>query len=95
MKRNINAREAGSNKQQASKSVALSLVRQLFHLGVIEAYSGTLRRNKDVDTIKPYDVAMSPELVTEVEDVLRMLEMPPVQVIDNYSTQSVVHNGIT
>ena len=33
--RQINAREAGSNKQTASKSCAMSLVRQLFHLGVI------------------------------------------------------------
>jgi ATP-dependent RNA helicase A len=46
LKRNIVARETGSNKQSASKSSALSLVRQLFHLGVIEAYSGTLKKNK-------------------------------------------------
>ena len=44
--RNIQAREAGSNKQSASKSCALSLVRQLYHLGVIEAFSGTLKKNK-------------------------------------------------
>lgn len=43
LKRNITGRESGSNKQSASKSCALSLVRQLFHLGVIEAYSGTLK----------------------------------------------------
>ena len=36
LKRNIHAREGGSNKQSASKSCALSLVRQLFHLGVFE-----------------------------------------------------------
>ena len=33
LKRNLSAREAGSNKQQASKACALSLVRQMFHLG--------------------------------------------------------------
>ena len=33
LNRNISAREAGSNKQQASKACALSLVRQLYHLG--------------------------------------------------------------
>ena len=32
--------ESGSNKQVASKACALSVVRQLFHLGVIPAYSG-------------------------------------------------------
>ena len=35
----MSAREAGLNKRSASKSCALSLVRQLFHLGVIEVRS--------------------------------------------------------
>ena len=60
------AREASSNKQQASKSCALSLVRQLYHLGVIEAYSGTLKKNKDIEDLAPYEVAMSKELETQV-----------------------------
>uniref|UniRef100_A0A1B0D7B7 RNA helicase n=1 Tax=Phlebotomus papatasi TaxID=29031 RepID=A0A1B0D7B7_PHLPP len=44
--RSITARETGSNKQSASKSCALSLVRQLFHLGVIEAFTGSLKTAK-------------------------------------------------
>ena len=44
LNRPISAREAGSNKQSASKSCALSLVRQLFHLGVIQAYKGSLKK---------------------------------------------------
>jgi hypothetical protein len=44
--RPISAREAGINKQSASKSCALSLVRQLYHLGVVEAYTGSLKKNK-------------------------------------------------
>lgn len=43
LNRTITGRETGSNKQTASKSCALSLVRQMYHLGVIEAYSGTLK----------------------------------------------------
>lgn len=43
LSRTITGRETGSNKQTASKSCALSLVRQMFHLGVIEAYAGTLK----------------------------------------------------
>lgn len=43
LKRNITGRETGSNKQTASKSCALSLVRQMYHLGVIEAFSGTIK----------------------------------------------------
>lgn len=49
LKRTITGRETGSNKQTASKSCALSLVRQLFHLGVIDAYTGTIR-------IRTYDI---------------------------------------
>ncbi|KAJ8922275.1 hypothetical protein NQ315_004214 [Exocentrus adspersus] len=37
--RTIYGRDSGSNKQTASKSCALSVVRQLFHLGVIEPFS--------------------------------------------------------
>lgn len=43
LNRTITGRESGSNKQTASKSCALSLVRQLYHLGVIEAFSGSIR----------------------------------------------------
>ncbi|KOB78141.1 MLE protein, partial [Operophtera brumata] len=49
--RNVIGRETASNKQTASKSCALSLVRQLYHLGVIEAFSGKLDITPvDVDT---------------------------------------------
>lgn len=46
LRRNITGRESGSNKQSASKSCALSLIRQMYHLGVIEAYSGNLKTAK-------------------------------------------------
>lgn len=43
LNRTITGRESGSNKQSASKSCALSLIRQLYHLGVIEAFTGSLK----------------------------------------------------
>lgn len=46
--RNVTGRETASNKQTASKSCALSLVRQLYHLGVIEPFSGTLKKDRQV-----------------------------------------------
>ena len=76
--RNIGAREAGSNKQTASKSCALSLVRQLFHLGVIEAFSGTLKKNKEVEDLPPYDVTLPPEVVTQIDDAIKAMEYYPV-----------------
>ena len=42
----IFAREHGSNKKLAAQSCALSLVRQLYHLGVIEAYSGQTKKKE-------------------------------------------------
>ena len=45
----VGASVQGSNKQMASKSCALSLVRQLFHLGVIEAYTGEKKKKADTE----------------------------------------------
>lgn len=56
------------------------MVRQLYHLGVIEAFSGTLRM-KEANQVKPYDVKISPELLTEVKDVLNALNLPPIEVV--------------
>lgn len=40
------ARENGSNKTMASRACCLSLVRQLFHVGEIEAYSGDRKKKR-------------------------------------------------
>lgn len=77
LKRKITARETGSNKKSASKSCALSLVRQLFHLKVIEAFSGTLKKKKD-EQLKPYPVKLREELINEVDEVIKDLDLPVV-----------------
>lgn len=76
----ITGRETASNKQTASKSCALSLVRQLYHLGIIEPFSGTLKKNKELDVMKPYPVKLSPDLYTEIQEVLSGLEIAPINV---------------
>jgi len=43
----IASKEHGSNKMIASKSCALSLVRQLFHFKVIEAFTGAKKKKKE------------------------------------------------
>ena len=35
-----------------------------------------------MEELKPYDVKISPELVNQVEEVLKSLDMAPVQVIN-------------
>ncbi|XP_022130411.2 dosage compensation regulator isoform X2 [Pieris rapae] len=79
--RNVTGRETASNKQTASKSCALSLVRQLYHLGVIEAYSGTLKKDRSAEGLmKPYPVAIDPNLERQIEEALSELDIVPVDV---------------
>ncbi|KAI4469545.1 atp-dependent rna helicase [Holotrichia oblita] len=87
--RTIMGRDTGSNKQTASKSCALSIVRQLFHLGVIEAYSGTLKKDKAATEMTPYDVAISPEMRSLVKRCLTELDIQPIVVPQAPSDQAV------
>lgn len=64
--RTIHGRDSGSNKQTASKSCALSIIRQLFHLGVIEAFSGTLKKERPTNEMTPYEVKVSPDLKKQI-----------------------------
>lgn len=90
LRRNITGRETGSNKQSASKSCALSLIRQLFHLGVIKAFSGTLKNPKSEDKLPPYQVAVNPDLINRARNVLAELEIQPVRVDPNMKSDNPV-----
>lgn len=46
----VHASETGSNKKLASQACALSLVRQLYHLGVIEAF-GPRKKKKSGEEV--------------------------------------------
>uniref|UniRef100_G3TQL7 ATP-dependent RNA helicase A n=1 Tax=Loxodonta africana TaxID=9785 RepID=G3TQL7_LOXAF len=72
--RRIFAREHGSNKKLAAQSCALSLVRQLYHLGVIEAYSG-LTKKKEGETLEPYKVNLSHDLEHQLQNVVQELNL--------------------
>ncbi|KAM7379866.1 hypothetical protein PAMP_005383 [Pampus punctatissimus] len=76
--RRITAREHGSNKKLAAQSCALSLVRQLYHLGVIEAYSGVTKK-KEGETLETFDVSMRPDLQQQLATVVQELgvSIPP------------------
>lgn len=87
--RTITGRDSGSNKQTASKSCALSIIRQLFHLGVIEAFSGTLKKDKSGSDMKPFEVKISPQLQSQIKDCLDTLNINPVDVKSNADNQPV------
>ncbi|KAM9327076.1 ATP-dependent RNA helicase A [Gastrophryne carolinensis] len=84
--RKIIAREHGSNKKLAAQSCALSIVRQLYHLGVIEAYSGQAKK-KEGEAIEPHEVNLSPDVQKQLLSVVQELniELPfPPQEPDQY-----------
>ncbi|KAJ8980234.1 hypothetical protein NQ317_003742 [Molorchus minor] len=87
--RTIHGRDTGSNKQTASKSCALSVVRQLFHLGVIEAFSGTLKKQKSASEMTPFEVKISTPLKTQILDTLAELNVKPTPVTTEKSDQPV------
>uniref|UniRef100_A0A182JYZ5 RNA helicase n=1 Tax=Anopheles christyi TaxID=43041 RepID=A0A182JYZ5_9DIPT len=80
LNRTITGRESGSNKQSASKSCALSLIRQLYHLGVIEAFTGSLKSATASEQLAAYPVKISNELAHRVHETLLELEIQPVKV---------------
>ncbi|XP_070497606.1 dosage compensation regulator mle isoform X2 [Chironomus tepperi] len=90
LRRNVTGRESGSNKQSASKSCALSIVRQLFHLGVIEAFSGTLKKPKSEDKLPNYPVKVDPELISRARNVIMDLGIQPIRVDPNSNTENPV-----
>lgn len=90
LNRTLTGRESASNKASASKSCALSLVRQLYHLGIIEAFSGTLKKNKNKENeMKPYPVVLSPELEKQVFEVLDSLKLQPIKICQEEPDQAV------
>jgi ATP-dependent RNA helicase A len=53
------------------------LVRQLYHLGVIEAFTGTLKRPKEAETVKPFETNIEPKLLEDIHSVLQELGIAP------------------
>ncbi|XP_021944591.1 dosage compensation regulator isoform X2 [Folsomia candida] len=93
--RKLRASETGSNKQTASKSCALSLVRQLYHLGVIEAYSGLTKKTKESETMKSFEASIDPALMQNVHSILGELGVIPKQVdLNQTSSQDAEGNPV-
>lgn len=75
--RKLYAREAGSNKKVSGASAALSIVRQLFHLGVIEAFTGVTTVKKSESDFDPIDGQFSSELSDELKQTITELDLTP------------------
>ena len=79
----IHARESGSNKQSASKSCALSLVRQMFHLGVIEAYTGA-KKKKGAESVSQLPPQVACEWMRVCMCIVCICQMFHLGVIEAY-----------
>ncbi|EPQ16408.1 ATP-dependent RNA helicase A [Myotis brandtii] len=90
--RRIFAREHGSNKKLAAQSCALSLVRQLYHLGVVEAYSG-LTKKKEGETVEPYKVNLSQDLEHQLQNMVQELNLEIIPPPDDPSVPAVLNLG--
>jgi ATP-dependent RNA helicase A len=75
----IHARETGSTKQIASKSCSLALVRQLYHLNVIETFTGE-KKKKQIEKTTPFRVNVSNEIIEELDRVIQLFNIQPTVV---------------
>jgi len=83
----VTAHESGSNKQSASKSCALSLIRQLYHLGVVEPFSGSLKKTI-LNIVEPYEVNVDPLILDKVYNILQEFNIEPVIKV-NYIVKTI------
>ncbi|XP_069718335.1 ATP-dependent RNA helicase A isoform X1 [Phaenicophaeus curvirostris] len=89
--RRIFSREHGSNKKLAAQACALSLVRQLYHLGVIEPYSGQTK--KKGESMEPYEVSLSPDLENQLQKTVRELSLETVPLPEDPSNPVLINVG--
>ncbi|KAK2543315.1 ATP-dependent RNA helicase A isoform X1 [Columba livia] len=89
--RRIFSREHGSNKKLAAQSCACSLVRQLYHLGVIEPYSGQTK--KKGESMEPYEVSLSSDLENQLQTTVRELSLETVPLPEDPSKPVLINIG--
>ncbi|NWH58371.1 DHX9 helicase, partial [Geococcyx californianus] len=89
--RRIFSREHGSNKKLAAQACALSLVRQLYHLGVIEPYSGQTK--KKGESMEPYEVSLSSDLENQLQKTVRDLSLEIVPMPQDPSNPVLINVG--
>ncbi|XP_048338449.1 ATP-dependent RNA helicase A isoform X2 [Sphaerodactylus townsendi] len=90
--RRIFAREHGSNKKLAAQSCALSLVRQLYHLNIIEPYTGQTKK-KEGESIEPYQVNLSSDLGSQLESLVNDMGLEIVSPPEDPSSPAVLNIG--
>ncbi|CAF0826884.1 unnamed protein product [Rotaria sordida] len=89
----IHARENGSTKQIASKSCALALVRQLYHLKIIEPFTGE-KKKKQIEKTTPFRVTVSNDIVKELDEVIKLFNIQPIVINEQQPNGSLLNSQI-
>ncbi|KAK1329283.1 hypothetical protein QTO34_011464 [Cnephaeus nilssonii] len=66
--------------------------RQLYHLGVVEAYSG-LTKKKEGETVEPYKVNISQDLEHQLQNIVQELNLEIIPPPDDPSVPAVLNLG--
>ncbi|XP_053247085.1 ATP-dependent RNA helicase A isoform X1 [Podarcis raffonei] len=90
--RRIYAREHGSNKKLAAQSCALSLVRQLYHLNIIEPYSGQTKK-KEGESVEPYEVNISSDLEYHLQGIVEEMCLETVPPPEDPNFPAILNIG--
>ncbi|CAG2105382.1 unnamed protein product, partial [Medioppia subpectinata] len=81
-KYDVSAREPGSNKMLASKSCALSIIRQMFHFGILGEFKVGPKKNKS-QSIDSYAVDVPNHILDLVNKTLQDLNIKPVPICEH------------
>ncbi|XP_057317532.1 ATP-dependent RNA helicase A protein-like [Hydractinia symbiolongicarpus] len=80
-RRQLSGKGSAATKKLAAQNCALSLVRQLYHMGAIEmAEAGQVQcKKRKTDDLPPYAVTLQPEIERKLQEVLELRNIIPVQ----------------
>ncbi|XP_054157981.1 ATP-dependent RNA helicase A protein-like [Oppia nitens] len=84
--RPVTARDTGSNKQLASRACALSIMRQLFHYGIIGEFKITQSKRNKQSMVDSYSIDIPIELLEKLRKTLKDLNVIPVGICDHRTT---------
>ncbi|CAA90409.2 ATP-dependent RNA helicase A [Caenorhabditis elegans] len=77
--KNLVGKGTGSNKKVSEAACAMNIVRQMFHLNIMQSYSGPIKKSK-VSTLPEIAISIPEDLSTRVTEYVRScgLELPEI-----------------
>uniref|UniRef100_A0A8R1DK51 RNA helicase n=1 Tax=Caenorhabditis japonica TaxID=281687 RepID=A0A8R1DK51_CAEJA len=85
IRKTLTGKGTGSNKKVAESACAMNLVRQMFHLNIMQAYSGPTKKAA-VSTLPELEIKLPDELAQRVSNYVKNLGMELVEVNESALT---------